>query len=230
MTIARRTDRTETFDRDPNAYTSSFFVVKRFDVLYREFAANPAFTSAIYALPVAGRDPSSSRVRYAGIDRDPIRPYLKGSLAQIRMAEIAKQQGRDVFDEELLASLPEAEDVLAWTQDEAPGVYEIVWARVAATTEAAPTDFVRQGFEPTYFNYGGHFSALCDALAFPRWHGTDREGTAFREHYERLNVHGLFDDANSATDYLEHYLSFDWTERGDFEIIEVWCREGAIDP
>jgi hypothetical protein len=59
-------------------------------------------------------------------------------------------------------------------------------------------------------------------MCFPRWHGTDEDGTLFLEHYSRLNSHGLFDSAAHATDFLRFYTSFDWTETGDYSIVSVW--------
>jgi hypothetical protein len=64
----------------------------------------------------------------------------------------------------------------------------------------------------------------CGAsTCFPRWHGTDPEGVLFREHFERLNRHGLFESAQEASAFLAFYLSFDWTETGEYEIAEVWA-------
>jgi len=70
---------------------------------------------------------------------------------------------------------------------------------------------------------GDHFSASCDCLCFPRWHGTDPEGLLFREHFSRLNRDGLFRSAQEARAFLRYYLSFDWTETGEYEIAEVWA-------
>ncbi|HEX7663241.1 MAG TPA: hypothetical protein VF407_01955 [Polyangiaceae bacterium] len=220
MTIVRLDGEFETVARDPDAPTSMFFVLERFDVLYRKYAAKPGFDRPIYALPVHGTEPGAVSKRYVGLDRDPICAYAGGSLAQIRLAEIAKAKKRDSLTEDLLLSIEDANDVLEWAEREALGTYELAWARIAGTNDLPPAGFERRGCEPTYAN--GHFSAICDALAFPRWHGTDRGGTAFRSWFERLNDHALFDHASDAAAYLDFYVSFDWTERGVFEIVEVW--------
>jgi len=39
----------------------------------------------------------------------------------------------------------------------------------------------------------------------------------------RLNRDGLFQSAAEASAFLTYYLSFDWTETGDYEIAEVWA-------
>jgi hypothetical protein len=197
--------------------TSGFLVLKRFEPLFREFAAKPEFDRRIYALPVFRDEPSSAVVRYRGLDRDAIGAYTHGSLAEIRMAELDP----DDADGGFIRTLEQAREVLRWAEEEAPSVYEIAWAQVAGTTHAPPPGFELLGFEPSYFT-GDHFSAICDCLCFPRWHGTDPEGLLFREHFSRLNRDGLFRSAEEASAFLAYYLSFDWTETGEYEIAKVW--------
>ena len=198
--------------------TQGFLVLKCFEPLFRGFAAKPEFDRRIYALPVFGDDPSIAVVRYRGLDRDAIAAYTAGSLAQIRMAELDP----DDVGGGLIATLEQARDVLRWAEEEAPGAYEIAWARVAGSLHAPPPGFEFLGFEPSYFT-GDHFSASCDCLCFPRWHGTDPEGLLFQEHFSRLNRNGLFRSAQEASAFLRYYLSFDWTETGDYEIADVWA-------
>jgi len=40
--------------------------------------------------------------------------------------------------------------------------------------------------------------------------------------FSRLNSSGLFGDIATAQAFLDYYLSFDWTETGDYTIAEVW--------
>ncbi len=204
--------------------TSGFLVLKRFEHLFREFAAKPEFDRRIYALPLFGDDPSKATIRYRGLDRNAIEPYASGSLAEIRMAELDP----DDTGGGLIASLEHALDVLRWAEQEAPGVFELAWARVAGTPQAPPGAFEFLGFEPSYFT-GDHFSASCDSLCFPRWHGTDPEGLLFGEHFRRLNRDGLFPSAEEATAFLAYYLSFDWTETGEYEIAEVWAPVAPVE-
>jgi hypothetical protein len=200
--------------------TNGFLVVKRFEWVYAAFAEKPEFDKAIYALPLCGTGPDRLTVRYRGLDREAISPAAKGSLAELRLYEL---KGATIDGtEDFLTTPGDALDVLAWANEEAPGLYEIVWARLVANEAPPPEGFVRLGFEPTYFT-SDHFSAICDCMCFPRWHGTDAGGVLFREHFDRLNVNGLFDDAAHASEFLAHYLSFDWTEKGDYEIVSVWA-------
>ena len=104
--------------------------VKRYDALYRAFAQRAEFDNAIYALPLFGTDPERLSVRYRGLDRDAISPAPKGTLAEIRLHELRG----DTIDgtEDFLATHAQALDVFGWAEEEAPGDYEIVWARLAA--------------------------------------------------------------------------------------------------
>src|SRR6185369_8576769 len=133
-----------------------------------------------------------------------------------RKAELMGE-GRDGF----LATYEQALDVLAWQNQETPNTYEIVWTQIADRHAERPPGFVRLGFEPTYFT-GDHFSAICDCMCFPRWHGTDSEGVLFAGYFARLNANGLFDDAALAAEFLSYYLSFDWTETGEYDVASVW--------
>ena len=58
-------------------------------------------------------------------------------------------------------------------------------------------------------------------MCFPTWHGPDQDGTLFLEYFSRLNEYGLFPSADLAKEFLEFYLSFDWTETGDYLIAKI---------
>ena len=203
---------------------AAYLIVKRFEVLYKEFAQDPEFNRAIYGVPLFGTDWSTSRVRYHGLDRDPISAWddPRALLAEIRMAEIWDGPTWVKF---VLLQSEDVTDVLKWAEAEVPGEYEPVWARLAGFDITPPTSYRLAGYEPSYFP-GGCFSASCDCMCFPRWHGTDPEGVLFSEHFKRLNGYGLFNSANEADNFLTYYLSFDWTEMGDYESIEVWIPDG----
>src|SRR5436190_2316546 len=192
---------------------AGFLIVKRFAVLYGEFASRSEFDRAIYALPLFGTGPERLSVAYNGLDRDPLSAYPNDPAlaAEMRMAEL-ESNGR--CEDSFLADQEGVVDVLAWCEGERPGVYEPVWARVAGGTAVPPAGYAKAGYEPSYFP-NGYFSAVCDCMCFPRWHGTDPEGVLFHEHFQRLNQYGLFRDSNHAAEFLKYYLSFDWIERGD---------------
>lgn len=207
----------------------AYLVVKRFGVLYKNFAQKPEFNLPIYALPVFGTDWNDCRVQYHGLDRDPLLAgdYPWSSLAEIRMAEIRTAEKEEVpywANKEYLFRAEDLVEVLKWAEEEVPGEYEPVWARLAGSDNTPPISYKLAGYEPSYFP-SGFFSPLCDCMCFPRWHGTDQEGILFSPYFKQLNGYGLFDSLDDANDFLTCYLSFDWTEGGEYQIIEVWIPE-----
>jgi hypothetical protein len=218
-----------------------FLVVKRFDVLYAEFAAKPAFNAHIYALPRFGASPDDVAKQYHGLGRDPlassnppppphitpIHAFESANLflaAEMRMCELEQEDRCWNF---LIYDRDGLNDVLRWLEEEHERCYETLWARVSGSEAQPPNGYRRLGYEPSYFPRG-HFSTVADAMCFPRWHGTDSEGVLFVEHFDRLNSSALFNDANAAKAYLDYYLSFSWTERGDFSVAEVWAPGKAV--
>ena len=83
------------------------------------------------------------------------------------------------------------------------------------------------GYEPAMFG-GDWFSALSDCMCFPIWHGTDKEGELFMKYHDNLNQYALFDTPEMAGEFLDYYLSFDWTERGSYVIFEVRLVRGNV--
>jgi len=120
--------------------TSGFLVVKRFEALYGAFARETKFDSAIYALPVFGTTSERLSVRYRGLDRDALSPARKGTLAEMRLGELNGDRIDGTEDYE------EALDVLGWANEEMPGVYEVVWTRIAerSSTTNAPIRRVKR--------------------------------------------------------------------------------------
>ena len=175
-----------------------FFVVKRFESLYREFAQETRFKIPTYAFPLFGTDPGRLSVRYHGLDRDAVcgKKKRNATLAEIRFDELERVGA--VVDE-VIQSQEHADEILEWAEKERPGDYEIIWGRIRASAAVPPTGFRSIGWEPTYFG-GDHFSAVCDCMCFPRWHGTDPDGTQLREYFARLNANGLFPAASTAAD------------------------------
>lgn len=63
-----------------------------------------------------------------------------------------------------------------------------------------------------------------------RYRGLDRNPLeSFRVFFEALNSHGLFDSPDTATLFLRHYLSLEWTARGEFEIVEVFLPDRRLE-
>lgn len=204
------------------AITHGYLIVKPYATLYRKYMGRYKLTSDYYAIPRVDRTPEQSPIQYRGVDRDALSDYEKSdTLAEVRMAELVVE-GR--CEEGFLFADADLNEVLALLPSDAE--YEVVWTRIAGVTVDPPVGFEAIGFEPTFF-IGDHFSASCDCLLIPRWHGTDKEGTLFAEHFRRLNAYGLFGTAVEAKVFLDFYLSFDWTETGEYSIAEVFLPPGV---
>jgi hypothetical protein len=215
-------------------YQPGFLLVKPFPVLYAAFY-RPADVP-IYAIPVAGVSAAAVSKQYRGIDREPLEPWTT------EMLEFASKHG-DFGGipappaEEKTACLALAELEVLGRADrdfvynfddalrlqsllESPRGRELIWAAPTECNARPPVNSELLGFEPTWFD-GDHFSALCDCMCFPRWHGTDVEGTLFQRYFERLNQHALFASARDAEEFLAFYRSHDWTETGDYVVAEI---------
>jgi hypothetical protein len=206
---------------------AGWFVAKRFDVVRRDWLADIGARTAVrhYGWPVEG---AVAPYRYRGIDRDWITGWRHrdASLAEVRVAEIQRRAWGDVHDafgvsSGVLPSADDAADVLTWCHAETPGEFESGWARVIDCDATVPAGLEALGFEPSWFPLSD-FSALADCLLLPRWHGADEAGTEFVSEFESLNVHGLFRTAAGATAFIERYLSFAWSEPGEYHIVEVF--------
>ena len=101
--------------------------------------------------------------------------------------------------------------------------YEVIWTRTIHTNINPPEGFYSIGYESSYF-ISDHFSASCDCMMIPRWHGTDDEGLLFMDYFNKLNQYGMFNSAEETEAFLKFYLSFDWTETGDYETAEVFIQ------
>lgn len=196
---------------------SGFLIVKTFPRLYRDYAERYNLSRDLYAIPRVDKGPEHYRIQYRGLDRDALHPWDDSEiLSEIRMAEL-EEEGK--CHDGFLFDLVEVQDVLEFLEDRQ--YYEVIWTRIVHSQAPAPKGYRSVGFEPSYFT-SDHFSASCDCMLFPRWHGTDEEGTLFMTHFQKLNRYGLFNAPEEATSFLDYYLSFDWTERGEYEVAEVF--------
>ena len=50
----------------------------------------------------------------------------------------------------------------------------------------------------------------------------------FLEYFKKLNKFGLLYTPTDAKDFLEYYLSFDWTETGEYKIAEVFLIDSKL--
>lgn len=225
---------------------SGFLIPTHFDALYAADMQQGTYDRhagdvAIYGIPHRNHPtPTPDRPAYRGIDRVPL---IALSFENARLftkcgTPCEATEATNLLDELEVASgredgwITDADSVRrAWNAlGEAREKYEVVFAKEYQDPAAPPEAAVFLGCDVAYFG-GDHFSCICDALFFPRWHGTDKEGTLFRAHFDKLNTHGLFNTNEEALEYLRYYLSFDWTERDDtFTSIEVYSIPSVSEP
>jgi len=214
-----------------NDLLCGFLIVKTFETLYRQFVKTFPNDMIVYSVPREGVEPEDVAKQYHGIDREalgawsPAAPEFAGSIIPYPPAiepdacpgmHALECQGKS--EDNFIFSEADAWYIYSLLSN--PKKWELIWAAQVESAIAPPAQCNLLGFEPTWF-YGDHFSAVCDSMCFPRWHGTDVEGELFREHYDRLNSHGLFDTPGEAIEFLEFYASFDWTETGEYVIAEI---------
>jgi hypothetical protein len=212
-----------------------FLLVWTFHQVYRTFPDTTSFFGKVpYSIPKPGVLPQQMARKYRGIDR--------------RVLSSWDVRGHGVEDNPIAAEEPEASQLMWDLEDAAraaedfvfvledarrlyealrePAKWEIIWVRDSAVDVERFGVGQTLGFEPTWF-WGDHFSAVCDCMCFPRWHGTDKEGVLFAEYHERLNENALFDTVEGAARFLHFYRSHEWTETGDYVIAEVCLPAGS---
>ena len=99
---------------------------------------------------------------------------------------------------------------------------EVILVRVAGSDADIPNGLSFLGYDVCYPPGSDGFSAICDCMFLCRWHGCDETGTEFADDFMRLNENGLFDSEQEAESYLCHYAIQDWSETGDFCILEIY--------
>ncbi|MBN1758878.1 MAG: hypothetical protein JW863_11200 [Chitinispirillaceae bacterium] len=197
---------------------AGFLLVKTYATIWSEYSKKYDLKKDFYGFPRIDRNPSEQRIQYRGLDRDALDAYKDSdNLAEIQMEELEKS-GK--CDDGFLFDLTIAREIQELLKEKITE-YEIIWTRIEGIDIAPPDGFKSIGFEPSFF-VGDHFSASSDCMIIPRWHGTDDEGTLFSKYFDKLNRYGLFESPEEAKSFLDYYLSFDWTETGEYEIAEVF--------
>ncbi len=215
--------------------------------MYREYLELRDFKNyplpddrAIYSIPWEELSFDAYAKQYRGVCREPLftwdekdEEFFRGSdmviqpvdaelEAHLAVGQLDKDNEPD--DDIIIKSHEDAMRVFKLL--EAPVEREVIWIRNAESDLAGQTDYPLLGYDPAWFG-GDWFSAISDCLCFPIWHGTDTEGKLFKMYHERLNKYALFDTPHGARDFLKYYRSFDWTETGDYAIVEVRLVKGS---
>ena len=194
----------------------------------------------IYSIPWAKVTPDTFGRQYRGVSRDPVftwdekdEQYFRGPGMVVEPVDTELEAhfaaGRldkaGKADHDFLKSHEDAVRVFSLLQ--VPMEREIIWIRNIESDSPGIPDYPVLGYEPAMFG-GDWFSAISDCLCFPVWHGTDTEGELFKAHHDALNQHALFNTPQMAINFLEYYLSFDWTERGPYVIAEVRLVKASV--
>jgi hypothetical protein len=207
---------------------SGYLILRTYEFLYEEYLRTFTDPLPIYGVPRPSRAASLAEKRYRGIDRSALEPWTMSDLREglefiaappepQASLELQSLNVRGQASGEVIRSYQDALSVVAKLSSRRD--WELVWA--APGTALRSPGAALLGFEPNSFA-GDLFSPLSDTMFFPRWHGTDEEGQLFRQHFERLNPHGLFGAAEDAERFLAHYQSLPWAEEGEFKIIAVY--------
>lgn len=207
---------------------SGYLVARTFYYMYEHFSRPAAPGDYVYSIPTLGASPKELLVQYRGLGRDvlsatyPKIEAVKPPLDSGGAHELAKLEEEGLSEEDFIFEWSAVERVLAALDD--PQGWEVIWTKDEDASVFPPAATTLAGYEPTWF-IGDHFSPLCDAMFFPRWHGTDSEGTLFRDFHQALNENGLFASSDMARSFADLYEAQDWAESGPFTVAAVFLVE-----
>lgn len=158
---------------------------------------------------------------YRGVGRDPVQSSdWKGAgyvLAELRLRELEQVGAASPQYSGLIFQRSDAEEVVWWFDEEACD-REVIWVRMRGSAVSPPDGYLSLGFEPVDL-YQGCYSACFHGLS-PDY--LDRD-VALQRFAQQLNTHRLFDSVDRAELYLTYFSSLDWTEEGNYTVVEVFC-------
>lgn len=190
-----------------NEINSGFCIVEKYDYVYNKelvrFNEVPGIKP--YALPY-GDKPQKTYLGIGNISHEKmIQDFIFYSESCLKSEEDVIEIKNTLFSEESC---------------------DVVWFRVYSSAAIAPEGYKSCGYDITFVpEINGAYSIINDCMFICKWHGCDKEGTAFLDFFTSLNDNGLFDDVETAILYMKYYLSFEWTERGEFSIYEIFRKD-----
>ena len=225
---------------------SGYLIVKTFGRVYREYLEFRSKRKyplpkdrVIYSIARNKKSAYDYAKQYRGVCRDTLFSWDEkdeevfrgsGMVAEPEDAEleahlaIGRLKKAKKTDDGIIKSYEDA--VSAFNLLQSPVEREIIWIRDAESDSSELPDYPLLGYDASYSG-GDWFSAISDCMCFPIWHGTDIEGELFEKYHDKLNQYALFSTAETAREFLEYYLSFDWTEHvGEYAITEVRLVKG----
>ena len=201
LVLTKDITRTSIANDDTDFLLSQSCIVYKYEYLYRKYEdwyiqKNKRLEAHTpYALPGKNK-----RMKvYSGLDREPL-VHTPGEAKRCPYDDT-----REIFQ-----SLSNRNDL------------ELIFVRAAGSDTDIPNGLSFLGYDVCYPPGGDGFSAICDCMFLCRWHGCDENGTEFADDFMQLNENGLFDSEQEAESYLCHYAIQDWSETGDFCILEIY--------
>lgn len=209
---------------------SQFITAKRYSDLYEEefkrrkndIQKLKDIGKTIYAIPY---NEKPSKV-YNGADRQglDVTSKTKKQLSNDEKQILDKFYKNVYYADELMESEDTALCFLNLFEEAEN--YDLLWVKSTYSKDSVPNGYKFIGYDITYIpDFSGAFSIICDCMFLPRWHGFDDEGTLFIPDFYKLNNDGLFNTKEDAYSYMIKYLSEDWSERGDYCILEIYRKE-----
>lgn len=203
-----------------------FLIASTYESMYQRFDKRTEGVSK-YALPRKGWTADRIEKKYRGIARDVVEgwvkedierglPFIDPPLEPKASEALGDLEERGAAEGSVIREKNSARAVFGHLRE--PENWELIWAGLP---EDRPEGGRCLGWDVCVLG-GENFSAICDSMCFPRWHGTDKEGRVFLRPYSQLNEHALFNSVEEADDFERFYTGLDWTERGDFRSLSIY--------
>lgn len=216
-------------EKEPYSYPNEtiqarYCVVKKYEVMYAEHQHRfKSVTPPVYALPSPTISAAEARP-YHGLGRDEITrcDQAKESLTGEQAQWLAKIESFEYDVARLCVQQSGARLCLSLYSQE--NAYEIIWARLYGSTAVAPGGYSFIGYDVSYYLESELFSLINDSMFICQWHGCDESGTELLPHFNRLNGDGLFATPADAERFVRQYVTFEWGEKGEFFITEIFRR------
>lgn len=206
--------------------TQRYCVVKKFTAQYNQFLKEKRSSAGFYAHPRKSTPRKDIRI-YLGLGREERDIYDEpGAGLSDEEEKLLELIEEDQYTADKIKSDREFAEKYNDLFEDAKD-YELIFARIKDTgtdgaSEKVPANMQFIGYDVTFDLNTELFSAISDSMFFPVWKGCDPDGTAFAESYKKLNKYGLFDNTESAGEFMKLYGSYGWSEKGDFYITEIW--------
>ena len=194
------------FEESYDGAESGFCIVENYDSAYRRLQeyrkSNPEIFGAL--------NENAPRKRYLGIGNKSTPDDALGYSWQID--SILPQTENEAL--EIMEAFYSNDDC------------ELVWIRVHGAVADIPEKYQFYGYDITYTpEIDGAYSIVSDAgVSGGFFHRHGEIKTGFLGYFNKLNENGLFDEFDTAFEYMKFYLGIGTSERGTFCFCEIYRR------